>query len=55
MTWWASLGGLVVIGWVLCARAIMRHAVLLSELRERIAFLEAKVNGQPGGSHAKTP
>jgi hypothetical protein len=49
----SGIGGVVVIGWVLTARALFGHAKTIGELRERIAFLEAKVNGQ-GGKRAET-
>jgi hypothetical protein len=44
----AGIGGLVVIGWVLTARMLLGHGKLIGELRERVAFLEAKVNGLKG-------
>jgi hypothetical protein len=53
VTWWASLSGVIVIGWVLTARMLLAHGRTISELRERVTWLEAKVNGQAGGSHAK--
>jgi cell division protein FtsB len=47
MNWWATAvpGGLVVVGWVLVARAIAAQARAINGLTERVAFLEAKVNG----------
>jgi hypothetical protein len=44
---WAAVGagGLILIGWVLTARVLLTQSKELGELRERIAFLEAKVNG----------
>lgn len=47
MSWWevAPLGGLVVIGWVLTGRVLITQSRMLSELRERVAWLESKVNG----------
>jgi hypothetical protein len=46
MSWVAATGGgLVVIAWVLTARAIAAQAKAINRLTERIAFLEAKVNG----------
>jgi hypothetical protein len=49
----AGVGGVIVLGWVLTARALFGHAKVIGELRERVAFLEARVNGQ-GGKRAET-
>jgi hypothetical protein len=47
VSWWevATLGGLVVIGWVLTGRVLITQSRMFGELRERVAFLEARVNG----------
>lgn len=48
MSWWAASvpGGLIVIGWVLTARTLMKYSTTINDLRERITYLEAKVNGK---------
>lgn len=40
-------GGLIVLSWVVTARVLMTLSQRLGELRERVSFLEAKVNGKP--------
>lgn len=46
---WADIivpGGAVVIGWIITARTMIILMQRVGELRERVAFLEAKVNGK---------
>jgi hypothetical protein len=47
MSWWnvAIPGGFIAIGWVLTGRAILSLSRQITALKERISFLEAKVNG----------
>lgn len=48
MSWWQSgtLGSLVAIGWILTGRILISQSKTIGGLRERVAWLEAKVNGR---------
>lgn len=42
-------GGLIVIGWILTARTLLSQSKLISELRERVAKVEARLNDKGRG------
>jgi hypothetical protein len=52
VSWWAASipGGLIAIGWVLTGRILVAQSKALTEVRERVARLEGRLNGTNGGS-----
>lgn len=48
MSGWEAVisGSLVVLGWIITGRVLLSQSRAISELRERVTWCEAKINGR---------